>query len=166
MTPSRHISRMKAMEKTIFLTQAGFEKFQSELEHLRKNKRVEIANRLRDAMRFDENEIDIEYQLAKDEQSLIEGRIQELERLLAKARLLQSQSSNSEVALGSIVQIQEEGYSPEEFTIVCSAEANPKLGLISDESPLGSSLLGHHAGDEIEVATPKGVAIFRILGIK
>ncbi len=157
---------MMAMEKTTFLTPAGFEKFQAELDHLRTNKRVEIASRLRDAMRFDENQIDIEYQLAKDEQSLIEGRILELERLLANARLLQSQSSDSEVALGCIVKVQQEGYSPEEFTIVSSAEANPKLGLLSNESPLGLSLLGHHAGDEVEVATPKGRIKFRILGIR
>lgn len=154
------------MEKTIFLTQAGFEKFQAELDHLRTSKRVEITNRLREAIRFDENEIDIEYQLAKDEQGLIEGRILELERLLANARILNSQSSNGEVALGSTVTVQQEGLTPEEFSIVCSAEANSKLGLISDQSPLGSSLMGHITGDEVEVATPKGLKKFRILGIK
>jgi transcription elongation factor GreA len=154
------------MEKTIFLTQAGFEKFQAELDHLRTNKRVEITNRLREAIRFDENEIDIEYQLAKDEQGLIEGRILELERLLASARILHSQSSNGEVALGSNVTVQQQGFTPEEFTIVCSAEANSKLGLISDQSPLGSSLMGHLTGDEVDVATPKGLKKFRILGIK
>jgi transcription elongation factor GreA len=154
------------MEKTIFLTQAGFEKFQTELDQLRTNKRVEIANRLREAIRFDDDQIDIEYQLVKDEQSLIEGRILELERLLASARILHSQSSNGEVALGSTVTVQQEGFTPEKFTIVCSAEANSKLGQISDQSPLGASLMGHIKGDEVEVATPKGLKKFRILGIK
>jgi transcription elongation factor GreA len=154
------------MEKMVFLTKAGFEKFQTELDYLRSYKRAEIANRLREAMRFDEDEIDIEYQLTKDEQSLVEGRIQELERLLARARILESTKSNGMVILGSTVTVREEGRDPEEFTIVSSAEANSILKLISDESPLGSSLLGRRVGDEIEISAPKGTLKFQILGIK
>jgi transcription elongation factor GreA len=154
------------MEKMVFLTKAGFEKFQTELDYLRSYKRAEIANRLREAMRFDEDEIDIEYQLTKDEQSLVEGRIQELERLLARARILESTKSNGMVVLGSTVTLREEGRDPEEFTIVSSAEANSILKLISDESPLGASLLGRRVGDEIEVLAPKGTLKFQILGIK
>jgi transcription elongation factor GreA len=154
------------MNKTVFLTKAGFDKFQSELNYLRSNKRPEIANRLRDAMRFDEDQIDIEYQMTKDEQSLVEGRIQELERLLAQARILESQKSNGKVILGSTVTVKEEGRAPEEFTIVSSAEANSILKLISDESPLGASLLGRCVGDEIQVSAPKGSLKFKVLGIK
>jgi transcription elongation factor GreA len=154
------------MEKMVFLTKAGFEKFQTELDYLRSYKRAEIANRLREAMRFDEDEIDIEYQLTKDEQSLVEGRIQELERLLARARILESTKSNGMVILGSTVTVREEGRDPEEFTIVSSAEANSILKLISDESPLGSSLLGCRVGDEIEISAPKGTLKFQILGIQ
>ncbi|MGD8457384.1 MAG: transcription elongation factor GreA [Anaerolineales bacterium] len=154
------------MDKTVFLTKAGFDKFQSELNYLRSNKRPEIANRLRDAMRFDEDQIDIEYQMTKDEQSLVEGRIQELERLLAQARILESQKSNGKVILGSTVTVKEEGRAPEEFTIVSSAEANSILKLISDESPLGASLLGRCVGDEIQVSAPKGSLKFKVLGIK
>jgi transcription elongation factor GreA len=154
------------MEKMVFLTKAGFEKFQTELNYLRSNKRAEIANRLREAMRFDEDEIDIEYQLTKDEQSLVEGRIQELESLLARARILESNKSNGLVVLGSTVTVKEEGQDLEEFTIVSSAEANSILKLISDESPLGSSLLGCRVGDEIEVLAPKGTLKFQVLGIK
>jgi transcription elongation factor GreA len=154
------------MDKTVFLTKAGYDKFQSELDYLRSYKRAEIANRLREAMRFDEDQVDIEYQMTKDEQSLVEGRIQELEGLLARARILESKKSNGKVVLGSTVTVKEEGRDPEEFTIVSSAEANSILRLISDESPLGSSLLGHRVGDEIEVAAPKGILKFQILGIK
>lgn len=154
------------MEKIVFLTQEGYEKFQIELDYLRSNKRVEIVNRLRDAMRFDEDQVDIEFLLTKDEQGIVEGRIRELEILLASAKILQSQSSNGEVALGSIVRVQQDDHSPEEFRIVCSAEANSILKLISDESPLGSSLMGRHVGDEVEVSAPKGMLKFRILGIK
>jgi transcription elongation factor GreA len=153
------------MEKTVFLTKAGFDKFQNELEYLRSYKRAEIATRLREAMRFDEDQIDVEYQMTKDEQSLVEGRIQELERLLARARILESKKTNGKVTLGSTVTVKEEGRDPEEFTIVSSAEANSILKLISDESPLGSSLLGRRVGDEIEVSAPKGILKFKILGI-
>lgn len=154
------------MEKTVFLTQAGFDKFKNELEYLRSYKRAEIANRLREAMRFDEDQIDVEYQMTKDEQSLVEGRIQELERLLAHARVLESKKANGKIILGSTVTVKEGGRDPEEFTIVSSAEANSILRLISDESPLGSSLLGRCAGDEIEVSAPKGILKFKILGVK
>lgn len=154
------------MEKTVFLTKAGFDKFQSELDYLRSYKRAEIANRLREAMRFDEDQIDIEYQMTKDEQSLVEGRIQELERLLARAKILESQKSNGKVILGSTVTVKEAGRDPEEFTIVSSAEANSILKLISDESPLGSSLLDRRVGDEVEVSAPKGSLKFKVLGIK
>lgn len=154
------------MEKMVFLTKGGFEKFQTELDYLRSYKRAEIANRLREAMRFDEDEIDIEYQLTKDEQSLVEGRILELERLLARAQILESNKSNGMVVLGSTVTVREEGRDPEEFTIVSSAEANSILKLISDESPLGASLIGRRVGDEIEVLAPKGTLKFQVLGIK
>lgn len=154
------------MEKTVLLTKAGFDKFQTELDYLRSYKRAEIANRLRESMRFDEDQVDIEYQMTKDEQSLVEGRIQELESLLARAKILASQKPNGKVLLGSTVTVREEGRDPEEFTIVSSAEANSILRLISDESPLGSSLLGCQVGDEVEVSAPKGILKFQILGIK
>jgi len=154
------------MEKTVFLTQAGFDKFKNELEYLRSYKRAEIANRLREAMRFDEDQVDVEYQMTKDEQSLVEGRIRELENLLARARVLESKKANGKILLGSTVTVKEEGRDPEEFTIVSSAEANSIFRLISDESPLGSSLLGRRVGDEIEVSAPKGILKFKILGVK
>ena len=154
------------MEKTVFLTKAGLEKFQSELDYLRSYKRAEIANRLREAMRFDEDQVDIEYQMTKDEQSLVEGRIQDLERLLARAKILENKKANGKVVLGSTVTVKEEGRDPEEFTIVSSAEANSILRLISDESPLGSSLLGRRVGDEVEVSAPKGTLKFQIMGVK
>jgi len=157
---------METIEKKVFLTQDGFSKFQNELDYLRSNKRVEIAKRLREAIRFDEEQVDIEFQLAKDEQSLIEGRINELENLLAKAQILKPQNSNGEVTLGSVVSVQEEGQTPEQFTIVCSAEANSTHGFISDESPLGSSLIGRKKGEIVEISAPKGILKFKILGIK
>jgi transcription elongation factor GreA len=154
------------MEKWVYLTQEGFEKFQTELDYLRSTKRVEIAHQLREVGRFDDDQFDTEFQLAKDEQSLNEGRIHELESLLAKAKILKPQSSNGEITLGSVVMVQEEGLAPEEFTIVCSVESNSSHGLISDESPLGSSLLGHKMGDEVDVKAPNGRLKYQILGVK
>jgi transcription elongation factor GreA len=127
---------------------------------------VEVAKRLRESISFDEDEIDSEFQLAKDEQGLVEGRISELEILLAKAQILKVKKSNGRIMLGSTVMVQEEGGDPEEFTIVGFAEANPRLNLISDESPLGSSLIGYKKGDSVEISAPKGKIKFEILGIK
>ena len=102
------------MGKPIFLTKAGFDKFLTELDYLRTYKRAEIAKRLRDSIRFDEDQVDLEFEQAKHEQGLVERRIKELELLLDRAQILRSKKSNGKVILGSTVTVQEDGRAPEE----------------------------------------------------
>lgn len=142
---------------TSFLTREGYQKLQEELEFLRKDKREEIADRLHEAMEGGELIDNAEYEAAKNEQAFVEGRIKELEILLATARVIEEgHQGTGSVQVGSRVTIQEQDMEPEVYTIVGAAEANPSHGKISNESPLGKSLLNRKAGDRVQVEAPAG----------
>ena len=149
-----------------FLTREGYETLQDELELLRNERRDEIADRLRAAIdeggELNEN---AEYEAAKNEQAFVEGRIQELEILLANARVIEENSKVDIIEVGAKVTIQEDGNDPEVYTIVGPVEANPRNGRISNESPLGRALMNHRAGDEVEVDAPGGSFVVQILKV-
>lgn len=151
---------------TSFLTREGYRKLQEELEYLRGEKRQEIANRLHEAMEGGELIENAEYEAAKNEQAFTEGRIKELELLLATARVIDEGSvAAGSIQVGSKVTIHEEGAGDEEiYTIVGAAETDPAEGLISNESPLGKALLNHKAGDTVQVEAPAGA--FTIVVVK
>jgi transcription elongation factor GreA len=150
-----------------FLTKEGFEKLQEELEYLRKIKRQEVADRLHEAMEGGELIENAEYEAAKNEQAFVEGRIQELEMLLATARVIEDDKKKKidTVQVGSTVTIQEDGNEEETYTIVGATEANPREGRISNESPIGRAILNHRAGDEVQVESPDGSYKVRIVKI-
>lgn len=151
-----------------FLTPEGHQRLQEELEHLRTVKRQEVAQRLREAMEDGGDmgvDSDAEYEAAKNEQAFVEGRIQELETLLANARVIQDTGNREVVEVGAHVTIQEDGVEPEEYIVVGRAEANPREGRISNESPLGKALMGHRAGDEVRVDAPGGSFNVQILKV-
>ena len=149
-----------------YLTRQGFEKLQEELEYLRTIKRQEVAARLHEAMEGGELIEDAEYEAAKNEQAFVEGRIQELESLLANARVIDTSIKMDVVQVAAEVTIQEEGGEPELYTIVGPAEANPREGRISHESPLGRALLNHRAGDMVKVDAPDGSFTVRIIKVE
>jgi transcription elongation factor GreA len=152
---------------TSFLTREGYAKLQDELDYLRTKKREEIAQRLHEAMEGGELIENAEYEAAKNEQAFVEGRIKELEILLATARVIdESQHPNGAVQVGSTVTIQEEGMDSEIYTIVGAAEANPSIGRISNESPLGRALLGKKTGDKVLVEAPQGSFTVEILKVE
>ncbi|MBW6467199.1 MAG: transcription elongation factor GreA [Brevefilum sp.] len=148
-----------------YLTREGFERLQQELDYLRSTKRIEVAERLRDALEDGELIENAELEAAKNEQSFVEGRIKELEILLSNAHLIEETTKTDMVQVGSKVEIQEEGMDPEKFVIVGAAEADPRLGRISNESPLGKALLNHKAGDRVKVEAPGGEFEIEILSI-
>ncbi len=150
-----------------FLTRQGFQKLQEELEYLRTVKRQEVAQRLHEAVEGSGDlgvDLDAEYEAAKNEQAFVEGRIQELEILLANAHVIEDTGKMDVVQVGATVTIQEleNGSEPEIYTIVGPAEANPREGRISNESPLGRSLMDHRAGDTVRVDAPGGSFTVRI----
>jgi len=148
-----------------FLTRDGHQKLQEELEYLRTVKRQEVAERLHEAMEGGELIEDAEYEAAKNEQAFVEGRIQELEILLANARVIEETGKMEVAQVGAKVTIQEDGSDPEEYTIVGPAEANPRNGRISNESPLGRALMDHRAGETVRVDAPGGSFVVRILKV-
>lgn len=151
---------------TTFLTRQGYQKLQEELEYLRVVKRQEVAQRLHEAMEGGELIEDAEYEAAKNEQAFVEGRIQELEMLLANARVIEETGKMDVIQVGATVTIQEEGSEPEVYTIVGPAEANPREGRISNESPLGRALLDHRPNDRVRVDAPAGTFYVRVLKVE
>jgi transcription elongation factor GreA len=150
-----------------FLTREGYQKLQDELDHLRNIKRMEIADRLHEAMDDGELIDNAEYEAAKNEQAFVEGRIKELEILLANARVIdESHISTEVVQIGSTITIKEEGFEPEIYTIVGTAEADPRYGRISNESPLGKAVLNHKSGDQISIEAPEGAYKVQIVKVE
>lgn len=152
-------------EKPTYLTAAGKRKLEEELEYLRTERRAEVAQHIAEAKEGGDITENAGYDEAKNEQGFVEGRIMTLEALLARAEIIEAPDSSGAVCLGSKVKVVERGSVPEVFHIVGSAEADPSQGRISDESPLGRSLMGHSAGDTVMVKTPDGPAEFEILEI-
>ena len=149
-----------------FLPRQGFQKLQDELDYLRTTKRQEVAARLHEAMEGGELIEDAEYEAAKNEQAFVEGRIQELEILLANARVIDENKKNDIAQVGAKVTVQEDGSDPELYTIVGPAEANPREGLISNESPLGRALIGHRESDTVRVDAPAGSFKVKIIKVE
>jgi transcription elongation factor GreA len=159
---------MKKMPTT-FLTKAGYQKLADELEYLRTTKRLEVANRLHEAMEGGELIENAEYEAAKNEQAFVEGRIQELEMILASARVIDEKVKKDKgdlAQVGSMVTIKEDGSSSEKYSIVGAAEANPREGKISNESPIGKAILNHRAGDEVNVEAPSGTFKVKIIKVE
>ena len=152
-----------------FLTKEGYQKLADELEFLRTTKRLEVANRLHEAMEGGELIENAEYEAAKNEQAFVEGRIQELEMILASARVIDEKVKKEKgdlVQVGSTVTIKEGGSSSEKYTIVGAAEANPREGKISNESPIGKAILNHRTGEEVNVEAPGGTFKVKIVKIE
>ena len=157
------------MMATKFLTKEGFQKLQEELDHLRTVKRQEVADRLHEAMEGGELIENAEYEAAKNEQAFVEGRIQELDMLLATARVIEHEDKghpDGTVVIGSTVRIQEQGFEAETYTIVGAAEANPREGKISNESPIGKAILNREVGESVVVETPSGTYKVKIIEVK
>lgn len=149
-----------------YLTPEGLKKLEEELEYLKTVRRAEIAQRLHEAMAEGEVEENPEYEDAKNEQAFVEGRILELENLLANAVLIENKGPSNEVRLGSKVTIADvESGEREDYTIVGSAEADPANGRISNESPIGRALLGHKVNDVVLVETPSGPLKLKIVKV-
>lgn len=152
--------------QAVYLTKKGRKKLEEELIFLQDTKRLEVANRLHEAMEDGELIENAEYEAAKNEQAFVEGRILEIEHMLSAAQEIKRRRSTDMVHIGSTVEVREDGSPVETYTIVGIAEANPKDGLISNESPLGRALLEGKIGDKIKVKAPAGDLNFKIVKIK
>ena len=150
-----------------YLTTEGEERLKQELKTLTGEGRDELSKRLRSAIQQGDLSENADYTKAKEDQSFLEGRIQELESVLKNVIIIDDlEQSSDEVSIGNRITIQEDSMDPETYFLVGTQEADPRVGKISHESPIGSSLLGHHLGDEISVSTPDGIIQFKIISIE
>jgi transcription elongation factor GreA len=152
-------------EQPTFLTREGLKKLEQELDHLRTVRRAEVAERLHNAQDVGDLIDNVEYEDAKNEQAFVEGRILTLETMLSNAVLIKDSGPEGVAGLGHKVTVREGNSKPEIYMLVGPAEANPKEGKISHESPLGKALLGRRVGDEVKVNAPGGSLSFRIVAI-
>jgi transcription elongation factor GreA len=156
------------MSDQTFLTPEGLKKLEEELIFLRTVRRAQVAERLHNAQEDGELIENAEYEDAKNEQAFLEGKIMSLEAMLSNAVLIsKDRGTDGVVRLGSRVTIKEVGAGkPESYQLVGAAEANPKDGRISNESPLGKALLGRKIGDEVKVNAPSGTIPFRVVAVE
>ena len=149
-----------------FLTPEGLQKLEEELEFLKTVRRPQIARDIHEAKMDGDVSENAGYEEAKRQQAFLEGRIMTIDAILKNAVIIESDRSNDNVGLGARVTVVEEGFEPETYTIVGSAEANPGAGRISNESPLGKALMGHKAGDRVAFDSPGGHVQMEILQIE
>lgn len=163
------------MDRQIILTSQGLEKFEKELARLRTVHRKEVADRIRDSKQFGEFTENSEYEDAKMQQAFVEGRILELENILTNALSLEEVDVPTDrVAIGCRVKLRVVGNNVQgqtkkpkdiQYLVVDPIEANPAEGMISNESPVGRSLLDKKVGDTIEVRVPSGTVKYKVLSI-
>jgi len=155
-------------EKKNILTYAGLRKLEDELQDLKVNKRNEVAQKIREAREQGDLSENAEYDAAKDEQRDIEARIEELEKILKNAEVIDEDEIDiDKVSIGCLVKVYDCEFEEElEFKIVGSTEANSLAGKISNESPVGMALLGSKVGDTVTVDAQAGSMQYKVLGIQ
>jgi transcription elongation factor GreA len=152
-------------DRPVLLTKDGLRQLEEELDQLVRVRRGEVAERIRQARDFGDISENAEYTEAKNEQSLVEGRIQTLEAMIRNAVLIEDAPREpGVVGVGAKVTV-DAGDGEESYAIVGAAEADPLKGRISNESPLGRALMGHRAGEEVEWTSPSGTSMVRILAV-
>ena len=155
------------MEEDIVLTAGGRKHIEDELNRLVTVERHEVAESIRDAKDYGELTENSEYEAAKNRQAFVEGRILDLKRILSGARMLSPDDVPTDrVGLGSKVTVRDQDYGDEwTMTLVSPYEADPDKDLISDLSPVGKALMGHHVGESVQVKTPGGVTGYEVISI-
>jgi transcription elongation factor GreA len=161
-----HFLKEYAVSEPIYLTSEGAKKLNIELADLKGPQRQAIAERLRDAIQMGDLSENADYHKAKEDQSFLEGRVQELEYTLNAAIIVDGSARRDMVSVGMRVTVQEAEDEPEQFYIVGAKEADPRAGKISHESPFGRALMDHKVGDVVEAQTPNGTTKLKILGIE
>ncbi|HZP57230.1 MAG TPA: transcription elongation factor GreA [Dehalococcoidia bacterium] len=155
------------VEKSQPITREGLQKIEEELRYLETVRRPEVAERIKQAKDLSNTQNNAEYEDAKNEQAMVEGRILQLQALIQNAELIDEDGAHrsKQVTLGSHVKVKAEDGKSVEYVIVGPAEADPRDGKISNESPVGRALMGKRVNDEVQVNVPKGLITYKITRI-
>lgn len=156
---------MNSNEKPVYVSAEGLKKMEAELEELRTVKRAEVAERIHNAMEFGDFTENSELEQAKNDQAFLEGRVLSLEQMVKKAVVIDENGHHDHVEIGSRVVVESDG-ERSEYVIVGSAEAAPADGKISNESPVGRALMGHRAGETVQLTVPAGTVQMTIVGVR
>jgi transcription elongation factor GreA len=150
----------------VHITPEGLEAVRKELDELRNVRRPNIVSKIKAARELGDLSENFEYHAAKNEQGMMEARINELEAIVKNHVLIEVKAATGVVSMGSTVRFSEDGAEEEAYRIVGPAEADPKAGRVSYESALGKALIGHRVGEEVEIKTPNGSYRVRIIRIE
>jgi transcription elongation factor GreA len=155
------------VEKLQPITKEGLARIEEELRYLETTRRREVADKIHQAKELASTQNNAEYEDAKNEQAMVEGRIQQLQSLIQNASLIDEAGAHKSkiVILGSNVKVKSEDGKSQEYTIVGPAEADPRDGKISNESPVGRALMGKKLNDEVQVSAPRGIITMKITKI-
>jgi len=154
------------MEESSYLTREGAGKLHKELVELKGSAREALSKRLRSAIQQGDLSENADYHAAKEEQGFLEGRIQELERILKNVIIIEdTERDNSTVAVGNHVTVEEENNGKDTYFIVGPKEADPRNGRISFESPIGKALMDKKVGEIVSITTPDGTIKLKIVKI-
>jgi transcription elongation factor GreA len=147
----------------LYVTPEGLQQIKDELEHLKTVRREEVAQKLEVAIKQGDLKENADYHDAKEEQGFIEARIRQLQDMLHRAKLIEHSGPSNVVRVGSTITVCEDGMDEmETYTIVGAHEADPTKGRISNESPIGSAMLGAKKGQTVSAQTPAGIINFTI----
>ncbi|MCK5053295.1 MAG: transcription elongation factor GreA [Anaerolineales bacterium] len=149
-------------KKEIYLTSEGAINIKEELQELTGPRRADLAKRLRNAISMGDLKENAEYITAKEDQAFLEGKIAELQQILKIAIVVEGHGGNEQVSIGSTVVVIIDGEEPQTYKLVGIKEADPRNGKISNESPIGRSLMGKRAGDITNAETPGGNLVMEI----
>lgn len=155
------------MSQPIFLTRDGLKKLEEELHYLKATKRGEVAERIKEARGFGDLSENSEYDAACEESAMVEARIRTLEEQLKLVKVVDhSELKNDIVQIGSVVRLLDYEFNEEiEYSIVGMTESDPSQNKISDQSPVGKTLLGKKVGDTVTVTAPGGEYSYKVLEI-
>lgn len=152
------------VEKIQPITKVGLKKIEAELRFLETVRRREVAEKIHVAKELSNTQNNAEYEDAKNEQAMVEGRIAQLQGLIQNAEIIDEAGAHKskKVILGSTVKVKIATGKSQEYTIVGPAEADPRDGRISNESPVGRALIGKKLSDEVQVSTPGGIIVMKV----
>jgi transcription elongation factor GreA len=165
--PGSRGNRRTPMTEEVLLTKEGYEKIVAEYDDLVSVKRAEVAARIKEAREFGDISENAEYDAAKNEQAELEERINKLENMMRKAKIIEEGKTNrSKVNIGSKVTVKDtKTKKTEDYIIVGSTEADPFEGKISNESKVGEALIGHKVGEKVQIEVPSGLIEYEVISI-
>ena len=166
MAPKKQDPIIQDSEEAVVITKEGLKALEQELEQLKTVRRKQVAERLKEAISYGDLSENSEYEEAKNEQAFVEGRILELEEKVKNVKIISDKRKAKTIQLGTTVHLRNLTKNREElevYAIVGSTEADPFEGRISNESPIGSSLLDKEKGDTIRVVIPAGTVEYKVM---